>query len=55
MTQFQKDWRHLAEQVSREINPNRMRRLVEELNRVLGEERKRKLVLDRRRRFRKPT
>ena len=31
------DWRHLAEQASKEMNPKKMLELVTELNRVLRE------------------
>lgn len=35
MTPQSYDWRHLAEQASKETDPAKMLRLVEELNRVL--------------------
>lgn len=31
------DWRHLAEQASLELDPQKLLLLVDELNRVLGE------------------
>jgi hypothetical protein len=35
MTPQPNDWRHLAEQASNEMNPEKMMELVHELNRVL--------------------
>jgi hypothetical protein len=35
MTPQPNDWRHLAEQASNELNPEKMMELVHELNRVL--------------------
>jgi hypothetical protein len=38
MTQHQPgDWKHLAEQASTEMDPNKLMELASELNRVLGE------------------
>jgi len=34
------DWRHLAEQASNEMDPNKLTELVIELDRVLGEREK---------------
>ena len=39
MTPQPNDWRHLAEQASKETDPAKMLRLVEELNSVLERER----------------
>jgi CheY-like chemotaxis protein len=45
VTQHEQDWRRLAEQVSKETDPNKMMGFLEELNRVLDEGKKPKLVL----------
>jgi hypothetical protein len=37
MAPHQPSWQHLAEQASKEMDPNKMLELVTELNRVLGE------------------
>jgi hypothetical protein len=38
MTPQSSDWRHLAEQASKETDPNKLLTLVQELNRVLDRE-----------------
>jgi len=40
MTPQPSDWRHLAEQASNELDPNRLIDLVVELDRMLGEREK---------------
>jgi hypothetical protein len=40
MTPQPKDWRHLAEQASNEMDPNKLIDLVVELDRMLGEREK---------------
>ena len=40
MTPQPSDWRHLAEQISKETNPNKLTDLIAELNQVLEREEK---------------